>query len=216
MRVGTRPHSQFCFRIGAMKLLLATTNAGKLTEMREALDGLGLELLDVSDVKTVGEPQETGTTFAENAAQKAHHYFAETGLPTVADDSGIHVEALEGELGIHTRRWGAGPQASDAEWIAHFLERMKKEKNKRAQFVCTIAHVDREGRLQLFDGTCEGVITDALEADYLPGLPISACFRPDGEEYVFSALNLEQKNRTSHRGQALKRFRKFLETRSGA
>ncbi|NOS67306.1 MAG: non-canonical purine NTP pyrophosphatase [Candidatus Peribacteraceae bacterium] len=199
-----------------MRLLLATTNKGKITEMREALNGLGLELLDVNDVKTVGAPEETGKTFAENAAQKAHHYFAETGLPTVADDSGIHVDALEGELGIHTRRWGAGPRATDEEWIAHFLERMKKEKNKRAQFVCTIAHVDSEGRLHMFEGTCEGVITDALEADYLPGLPISACFKPDGEEYVFSAMKTEQKNRSSHRGRALKQFREFLQTRQAA
>ena len=195
------------------RILLATSNAGKVTEMREALDGLGLELLGVDDVKTVGEPQETGTTFAENAAQKAHHYFAETGIPTVADDSGIHVEALEGELGIHTRRWGAGAHASDEEWIAHFLKRMKKERNKRARFVCSIAHMDQQGRLHFFEGTCDGAITDSLEADYLPGLPISACFRPDGENAVFSALSLEQKNRTSHRGKALLGLREFLATR---
>lgn len=181
--------------------------------MREALDGLGLELLDVGDVKTVGMPEETGKTFTENAAQKAHHYFAETGLPTVADDSGIHVDALEGELGIHTRRWGAGPRASDEEWIEYFLARMKKEKNKRAQFVCSIAHVDREGRLHVFEGVCAGVVTPTVEADYLPGLPIAGCFKPDGEDRVFSALTLEQKNRTSHRGRAMAHFRRFLETR---
>ena len=196
-----------------MRLLLATSNPGKITEMREALDGLGLELLSVDEVKTIGMPAETGKTFAENAAQKAHHYFAETGLPTVADDSGIHVEALEGELGIHTRRWGAGPRATDEEWIEYFLNRMKTENNKRAQFVCTLAHVDQEGRLHVFEGTCDGMITDELEADYLPGLPISACFRPDGENAVFSALSIEQKNSTSHRGRALHTFREFLQTR---
>lgn len=195
-------------------LLLATTNKGKIAEMREALDGLGLELLDVSDVKTIGAPDETGKTFAENAAQKAHHYFAETGLPTVADDSGIIVEALKDELGIHTRRWGAGALASDEEWINHFLKRMKNEQNKRATFVCSIAHIDHEGRLHLFEGACEGVVTPTVEADYLPGLPIAGCFRPDGEEYVFSALSLEQKNRSSHRGRAMAQLREFLETRS--
>ncbi len=194
-----------------MKLLLATSNKGKAHEMREALDGLDLELLDLSDIKVLGQPEETGKTYSENAAIKAHHYFNETGHPTVADDSGIHVEALESELGIHTRRWGAGPRASDAEWIDYFLKRMREEKNKRARFVCTIAHIDTERRLHIFEGTCEGVITNTLEADYLPGLPISACFRPDGEKYVFSALSLEQKNRTSHRGRALQQFRDFLE-----
>lgn len=194
-----------------MNLLLATTNKGKLAEMREALDGLGVGLLDFDEIKTIEAPEETGKTFSENAAQKAHYYSAATGLPTVSDDSGIIVEALKGELGIHTRRWGAGPLANDEEWISNFIERMKKEDNKRARFVCAVAHVDREGRLHLFEGICEGTITDELEAEYLPGLPIAACFRPDGEECVFSALSLEQKSRTSHRGKALWQLRGFLQ-----
>ncbi|MSR86874.1 non-canonical purine NTP pyrophosphatase [Candidatus Peribacteria bacterium] len=196
-----------------MKLLLATSNRGKIHEMREALDGLGLELLDVSHVPSIGMPDETGKTFAENAEIKARHFYEATGHATVADDSGIMVEALEGELGVETRRWGAGPTATDEEWITHFLDRMKKEQNKRARFQCSLAHIDHEGQLHIFDGTCEGTITDALEADYLPGLPISACFKPDGEEYVFSALSVEQKNRTSHRGKALQEFRNFLNAR---
>lgn len=195
-----------------MNLLLATSNRGKVIEMREALDGLDLQLLDLGSVPTIGMPDETGTTFAENATIKARHFHTATGYPTVADDSGIHIEALDGELGIHTRRWGAGPGASDEEWIAYFLDRMKKEKNKRAQFVCSLAHVDETGTLHLFEGTCEGSITPTLEADYLPGLPISACFKPKGEKDVFSALSLEQKNRTSHRGRALEQFKRFLET----
>ena len=193
-----------------MRLLLATSNLGKVQEMREALDGLGLEFLTLQDVPSIGQPEETGKTFAENAALKARHY-SSAGHPTVADDSGIIVEALKDELGLHTRRWGAGPQATDAEWIEHFLQRMKKERNKRATFICTIAHSDSEGQLHLFEGTCDGTITDDLEADYLPGLPISACFRPDGEDRVFSALNVEQKNRTSHRGRALQQLRGHLQ-----
>ncbi len=193
-----------------MRLLLSTSNRGKVIEMREALDGLDLQLLDLSAMPTIGMPNETGTSFAENATIKARHFHKATGHPTVADDSGIHVEALDGELGIHTRRWGAGPDASDEEWIAYFLDRMKKEKNKRTQLVCSLAHVDETGALHLFEGTCEGVITPTLEADYLPGLPISSCFKPNGENAVFSALSLEQKNRTSHRGRALEQFRGFL------
>lgn len=194
----------------AMKLLLATSNQGKLTEMREALDGLGLDLLDLSHVSVIEVPAETGATYEENAVIKAKHFFEATGHPTVADDSGIIIDALKGELGVQTRRWGAGADATDEEWIEYFLNRMKQESNKRATFLCTLAHVDRDGQVHVFDGACEGVITDELEADYLPGLPISACFRPDGEEYVFSALSLEQKNRTSHRGRALRQLRDFL------
>lgn len=204
-------HSPFLIHSFSMRLLLATSNKGKVHEMREALDGLGLELLDLSHLPVITQPEETGTTYAENAELKARHYFEESGHATIADDSGIVVEALEGELGVETRRWGAGPMASDGEWIAHFLERMKTEKNKRARFMCSIAHVDADGQVHMFEGMCDGVITDTLEADYLPGLPISACFKPDGEEYVFSALSLEQKNRTSHRGKALMQCREFLE-----
>ena len=193
-----------------MKLLLATSNKGKVHEMREALYGLGLELLDLSQVPAITMPDETGTSYAENAAIKALHVHKATEHATVADDSGIHIEALENELGIHTRRWGAGPDASDAEWITYFLDRMKKEKNKRARFVCSIAHIDSDGQLHLFEGTCDGVVTDTLEAEYLPGLPISACFKPDGQKHVFSALSLEQKNRTSHRGRALGKLREFF------
>lgn len=184
-----------------------------MQEMREALDGLGLELLDLSHVPTISVPEETGTTYRENAVIKAKHFFDATGHPTVADDSGIVIDALKGELGVQTRRWGAGPDATDEEWIDYFLKRMKKEQNKRATFLCTLAHVDHQGQVHVFEGTCDGTITDALEADYLPGLPISACFRPDGEEYVFSALKTEQKNRTSHRGRALRQLREFLTTR---
>ncbi len=195
-----------------MKLLLASSNKGKVLEIREALDGLGLELLDLNDVPSMGEmPEETGETFAGNATIKARHFFDMTGHPTIADDSGIIVEALHGELGVQTRRWGAGANATDEEWIEYFLERMKKEKNKRAQFVCSIAHIDHEGQLHIFDGVCEGVVTEELEASYLPGLPIAACFKPNGEDLVFSAMSLEQKNRTSHRGRALSQLRLHLE-----
>ena len=194
-----------------MKLLIGTNNAGKATEIAECLRDTPIELITPKDLEEeIAAPPETGSSFAENAIQKARHYHVFTGLPTIADDSGIEVDALAGELGVHTRRWGAGPQASDEEWIAYFLKRMKEEENKRARFVCHIAHFDAGGNLHMFQGICDGTITENLEADYLPGLPISACFRPDGYDLVYSAMGIEQKNSTSHRGRALKQFRDFL------
>lgn len=194
-------------------LLLATQNLGKIQEIHEALEDLPIELLTLVDFPEIPPPEETGMTFAENATIKARHYHPLAKHPTVADDSGIIVEALQDELGIHTRRWGAGPKATDEEWIEYFLERMRKEENKRARFICAIAHVDDEGGLRVFEGTCEGTITDDLEADYLPGLPISACFKPEGYNRVFSGLSIEQKNSTSHRGRALLLLRDFLKQR---
>ena len=197
-----------------MKLLVATTNKGKVTEIREALEGIPVETVALHDLPSAPEaPHETGDTFAANAEQKARYYFDALKIPTLADDSGILVEALEDELGIHTRRWGAGPNATDAQWIEFFLDRMRHEKNKRARFVCSIALIDADGMLHTFEGECDGVITDALEAGYLPGLPISACFQPDGFDCVYSAMSIEQKNSTSHRGRALEKVCRFLKGR---
>jgi len=199
-----------------MKLLLGTNNKGKVVEIAEVLSGLELDLVTPRHLNIEEPPKESGMSFAQNALQKARYFYVHSGgIPTVADDSGIIVEALENELGLHTRRWGAGPTASDEEWIAYFLKRMEKESNKRAAFVCTLAHIDARGQIHFFEGRCEGEITPTLEAAYLPGLPISACFKPDGSSYVFSALPIEQKNSTSHRGQATRKLRQYLEKDTG-
>jgi len=199
-----------------MKLLIGTNNRGKFIEIADVLRDLPLTTITPQDLSIVGDPSETGSTFEENAMQKARFFHEQSHMPTVADDSGITVEALDGELGVHTRRWGAGPAASDEEWIEYFLRRMKQEDNKRAHFICCLAYLDAEGSMQTFEGRCSGVITDTLEADYLPGLPISACFKPDGCECVFSALNIEQKNCTSHRGKASQLLRNFLKQAFGS
>lgn len=194
-----------------MRILLGTNNKGKVTEISECLGHLPIELVTPNqlDVKFL-VPEETGMTFVENASLKAKHYHGISQLPTIADDSGIIIDALQGELGVETRRWGAGPEASDEEWIEFFLKRMKEEDNKKARFVCTIAHIDNNGELHIFEGTCEGTITDELEADYLPGLPISACFKPDGCDYVYSGMPISEKNRVSHRGRALQALEEHL------
>lgn len=193
-----------------MQLLLATTNKGKIVEIGECFAGLPIEIKTPADFGITESPHEHGTTYRDNAVIKATYYHELANIPTLADDSGIVVHALKDELGVQTRRWGAGPDASDREWIEFFLKRMAKEKNKRAQFVCTLALIGEDGELETFEGTCDGVITDTLEADYLPGLPISACFRPDGFTLVYSGMSIEQKNSTSHRGRALKKTREFL------
>ena len=194
-----------------MQLLIGTNNEGKIVEIAEVLRELSVKILTPKHLDIADVPEETGSTFEENALQKARFYYDRSGLPTVADDSGIIVEALEKELGIHTRRWGAGAKANDKEWIEYFLKRMEKEKNKRTRFVCALAYIDIDRKEHLFEGTCDGIITNTLEADYLPGLPISACFKPDGFDCVYSAMKIEQKNSTSHRGKAAVKFRTFLE-----
>lgn len=198
-----------------MELLIGSGNCGKMTEIGEALAGLPITIITPKDMGINETLHEEGETLKDNALQKARFFFERSGgMPTLADDSGIFVEALKDELGIHTRRWGAGPDVSDHHWIAFFLERMRREKNRRARFVCTLCFIHKNGVEQFFEGQCDGVIIDELEASYLPGLPISACFKPDGYDRVFSALTIEQKNAVSHRGKALQAFKNSLRFRS--
>jgi XTP/dITP diphosphohydrolase len=194
--------------------LLATSNQGKIIEMRAAFEGLDIELLAPSDLpEPPAKPDETKDTFEGNAIEKGEYYFKETGIPCIADDSGVIVEALKQELGVHTRRWGAGSEASDEEWITYFLDRMKDEKDRSARFVCVLALVD-ESVVQTFEGACDGVITNEIEAGYLPGLPIAGCFKVNGSDKVFSALGVETKNMQSHRGKAVEKLKEFLQNNS--
>lgn len=193
-----------------MKILIGTKNEGKIIEMKEALNGVGHEFVSPKDVGIHDDPEETGDTFHDNARLKAQHYYKKSGLPTLADDSGIIVEALQNELGIHTRRWGAGPSASDEEWISYFLERMQTEENKKARFMCVLCFIDETGTEIFFEGTCEGVIDTTCSPRYLPGLPLSGCFIPSGFSAPFSDLTIEQKNSTSHRGRAAEQLRQYF------
>jgi XTP/dITP diphosphohydrolase len=195
-----------------MQILLATENPGKAIEFSELFDELGVTIVTLKDLGLKPLPEETGTTFEENAFLKARHAFEQAGVPTIADDSGFTVEALAGELGVYTRRWGAGPKATDAEWIEFFLRRMEKEQNRRARFSCAIVYKDAD-REEIFTGHCDGEITHSVEAQYLPGLVASACFRPDGQTKVFSALTPAEKHAISHRGNAMKQLKTFFAAR---
>ncbi len=194
-----------------MQILFASTNKGKIIEIQECLAGAKIELLTLEDFNLDShDVHEHGSTYEENALIKARYFFEKSGVPTFADDSGIIVDALKNELGVQTRRWGAGSKASDKEWIDFFLDRMSREPNKRARFITCIAYIDKQNITHIFEGHCDGIITNTVEADYLPGLPISGCFTPDGFDKVFSALSVDDKNRISHRGRAMQGFVKYL------
>lgn len=195
-----------------MRLLLGSRNEGKIIEIAHALEGLGIEIVSPKSLDIEGEPSEDGGSYEENARIKATFYGERSHLPTMADDSGIVVEALGDALGVETRHWGAGAKASDAEWIAEFLNRMEHEENRKARFLCTIAFWTSGDSMKFFSGCCDGEIARTVEAPYLPGLPISGCFRPLGYDKVYSALSPDEKNLVSHRGKALKLFRVYLQS----
>jgi XTP/dITP diphosphohydrolase len=199
---------------GKKKLLIGTSNSGKYGEMMEVLHDLPFEFLRPQDLKLAGDADESGHTYEENALKKATHYFEQCHFMTLAEDSGIIVDALSGELGVKTRRWGAGEKASDTEWIEYFLDVMKKvpDAQRTARFICCSAVIDEKGQTHFFRGETEGIITRSLEAPIRAGLPLSSCFRPVGFKQVYAALTIPEKNGTSHRGKAMKQVHDFLQT----
>ena len=193
-----------------MKLLLGTRNEGKITEIQKALSDVSVMLVTPQEMGIEHDPEEHGSTYAENAVIKAEYYADASKLPAIADDSGIVVEALQGELGVQTRRWGAGKNATDQQWIEHFLHRMEHESNRRARFISTIAFVDQTDEVHLFEGVCEGSITPDLRGAYLPGLPLRSCFIPDGFEKTLSEMTLEEEKSVNHRYKSVAQLREHL------
>jgi XTP/dITP diphosphohydrolase len=195
-----------------MKLLIGTSNKGKITEVRSALKSARLEIVTPDDLGIVGSPPEDFPTLEENARSKALFYFERSNrLPTIAEDTGLYVDALSDELGVKTRRWGAGATATDDEWLAFFLDRMKTETDRTAKFVCALCYVDASGAERVFHSESRGTIVHEPRAAYLPGLPVSSVFLPEGYDRVFSALTHDEKNALSHRGKAVAQFLAFVE-----
>lgn len=193
-----------------MKLLIATTNPGKFHEIQAIFAGSPFELIFLGDLDVSKELEETGAHYSDNAMLKAKHFHALTKLPTIGEDSGIEIDALKNELGVKTRRWGAGEKASDQEWLDHFMDRMKDEKNRTAKFIAHVAYFDASKQI-MFDGSTEGTIAEAVEAPVKKGIPLSSVFRVNGQTKVYAAMNEEEKNAISHRGKAVKKMRAWLE-----
>lgn len=194
-----------------MELLIATKNPGKAAEIREIFEGLEgqFKLLSLLDFDVSEDFLEDENSFEKNALGKAQFFFDLLGIPAMADDSGILVEALKGELGVKTRRWGAGERATDEEWMEYFLRRMDGEENREARFVCAAAFVSDEHQ-KVFLGETMGHLERELKAPLHPGIPLSSLFVPEGHEEVYSALPIDQKNAVSHRGKAFQELKNFL------
>lgn len=192
------------------ELLIATGNAGKVREVMRLLDGLPLRLRSLAEFSGVAEVEETGATFAENAALKATVYAGQTGLWTLADDSGLEVDALGGAPGVFSARY-AGAGASDAERVSRLLAELSRtgDCERRARFVCVIAIADPAARLaHTSTGICEGRI--ALAPRGAGGFGYDPIFIPDGYQASFGELPVEIKQRISHRAIALEAARPFL------
>lgn len=184
------------------KLLLATTNFGKVTEMRAILEALPLEILDLRQLALDCDIPEDGSTYAENAAKKAVAYAQASGLPTLADDSGLEVDALDGEPGIYSARYSPLPNATDADRRAYLLARLAgKPRPWRARFRCVLALALPCRPVAFFEGVCEGEIIP--EERGAGGFGYDPLFLLPDLNRTMAELSLPQKNALSHRGRAL-------------
>lgn len=190
-------------------ILIATHNPGKFKEISSQLEPLGYSCTSPADLNIHEDVEETEDRFEANALLKARFYFNRAKIPTIADDSGILVSALKDELGVKTRRWGAGPEASDDVWLRFFLDRMSGETDRKACFVCAIAYVD-DNESQVFLGESWGQLTHAPMTTLEPGIPLSSVFLPENHDRVYSALSLEEKQAISHRGRAVSKLVEHL------
>ena len=182
-------------------VLVSTRNAHKLVEIRQIL-GPSFELLDLSSVPALGEVEETGTTFEENAALKALAASAHFGGWVLADDSGLEVDALGGAPGVRSARF-SGEGATDASNRALLLEKLAgvSEDQRSARFRCVIALARGGEVLAHFSGAVEGAIIQSEKGE--GGFGYDPLFVPEGFGETFAELGAETKNRLSHRGRAL-------------
>lgn len=193
-----------------VRLAVATRNSGKLREFRELLSPLHAEVVGLADLRIDSEYEETGDSFAENARLKARCYSIHTELPVLGDDSGLEVSALGGRPGVRSARYG-GPDSSDADRIRLLLEEMEGCRGGReARFVCALA-LARDGVLLAEAlGHCRGEIARAPRGDR--GFGYDPIFYFPDLKRTYAELETQEKNRVSHRAQAV---RKLLEQLSG-
>lgn len=192
-----------------MRLLVATTNTGKLREIRSLLAGVPVELIALRDVPAIEEPEETGATFEDNARLKAIYYSERSGITTVAEDSGLVIDGLDGEPGVRSARF-LRPDASYAERFAEIFNRLSgpPEKNRAARFVCALAVADRGHVIYEARGTVEGEI--AREPRGTAGFGYDPIFYYPPYGATLAEVGEDAKLAVAHRGQAFRALTSWL------
>ena len=194
-----------------MKFVAATANMGKLREMREILQKLGIETISQAEAGVEVDVEEIGATFYENALLKAGAVCKATGLPAVADDSGLMVDALGGAPGIYSKRYGGGG-LDDSGLCAYLLNKMENMEQRGAKFVCSIVCLFPDGDIISAEGEIFGSILTAPSGG--GGFGYDPVFQPCGMDRSFAELSPIEKNAMSHRAIALNKFICLLEERS--
>jgi XTP/dITP diphosphohydrolase len=191
------------------RLLIATTNADKLREIRLLLNSSGVSLVTLHDLLPVEEPEETGATFDENARLKARYYARKSSLLTVAEDSGLVIDALDGEPGVRSARF-LRPEASYAERFAFIFQRLAEQPDRArtARFVCALAVADNDTIIFETTGTVEGLIAAAPTGSGGFGYDPIFHYPPYGT--TLASVTDEAKLAVAHRGQAFRALARWL------
>lgn len=191
-------------------LLVATTNRHKVEEFRAIFSDLPFQLLSLSDISLEMDVEETGTTFLENAVLKAQAYAQASGMLSLADDSGLEIDALAGAPGIYSARF-LRPDASYEERFHYILTQLRglPVEQRRARFLCTICLADPAGYHRCVEGVVEGVIADEPRGEH--GFGYDPLFLIPEKGKTMAELPPEEKHRISHRGRAARLARTILE-----
>jgi XTP/dITP diphosphohydrolase len=190
--------------MSSIKLVLATRNPGKIVEFRRILEELhpaAIDLVGLEHFPQLQDVEETGATFFENALLKARTVCLETGLPSIADDSGLCIDALEGAPGVLSARW-SGIHGNDAANIEKVLGQLASVEERGAHFTCVTAFVMPDGRESTSEGILSGEILRKPIGTY--GFGYDPIFRPAGSELSLAELDARKKDLISHRGQSLR------------
>ena len=187
------------------KILLGSKNKGKIQEFQEAFQDSQIEILSLNDFSDCPDAPETGNSFEENASQKALFYQEFTGLPSLADDSGIEVDALGGAPGIYSARY-AGEPANDSANNQKLLENLEgiPSEKRTGRFVCVLALAKNGQIVQLSRGTAEGIVLEAPQGEN--GFGYDPLFFVPNLKKTMAELSITEKRQISHRGEALRKF----------
>ncbi len=193
-----------------MKIVFATNNQHKLDEIREIL-GTSFEVLSLRDIGCHEDIPETGDTLLMNAIQKADYIYHHYHINCFADDTGLEVDALHGEPGVHSARYAEGTDHDSEANMTKLLKKLEGVSERSARFKTVIALVQQEDNIEtirLFEGKVEGTIT--LQREGTEGFGYDPIFQPEGYSHTFAALGLEIKNHISHRARAVAKLADYL------
>ena len=186
-------------------LVVATRNQGKSREIRKFLEGFPIEIRDLNDFGPIPEVAEDGLTFEENAYKKASFTAKILGLPALADDSGLEVEALDGAPGVFSARY-AGPDATDNDNNIKLLKRLSSASNRKARFCCVLSLAVPTGPALTYEAHCDGLILEDLRGRN--GFGYDPLFYYPPLSRTFGEMNLDEKSEVSHRGKALNELKR--------